>query len=232
MLEPSPRYSPTTVGGGPTTRLQLDTSLETAVDLSRKSATSDIGLKADVEADQDDSEDEAPLDLTGSKVRPSSKPAFPGMTELKAEHNMPGPQQREELLRIAELYTSGRINPPPVLHPGTQLIKSENNDALEPPPPSESACSLCGADTQSPDFRPSEHGENICGRGTIACPLCAKTFTLWNHYEAHKKCHQKLKQRQYPCQTCGKVIEFFYPPLLVIFYFRSLISASMSGYRH
>ena len=156
MLEPSPRYSPTTVGGGPTTRLQLDTSLETAVDLSRKSATSDIGLKADVEADQDDSEDEAPLDLTGSKVRPSSKPAFPGMTELKAEHNMPGPQQREELLRIAELYTSGRINPPPVLHPGTQLIKSENNDALEPPPPSESACSLCGADTQSPDFRPSE----------------------------------------------------------------------------
>ena len=63
MLEPSPRYSPTTVGGGPTTRLQLDTSLETAVDLSRKSATSDIGLKAEVEAEQDDSEDEAPLDL-------------------------------------------------------------------------------------------------------------------------------------------------------------------------
>ena len=66
MLEPSPRYSPASVGGGPTTRLQLDTSLETAVDLSRKSATSDIGLKADLEAEQDDSEDEAPLDL---KVR-------------------------------------------------------------------------------------------------------------------------------------------------------------------
>ena len=63
MLEPSPRYSPASVGGGPTTRLQLDTSLETAVDLSRKTATSDIG-----EADQDDSEDEAPLDL---KVRRS-----------------------------------------------------------------------------------------------------------------------------------------------------------------
>ena len=51
------------------------------------------------------------------------------MTELKAEHNMPGPQQREELLRIAELYTSGRINPPPVLHPGTTVIKSDNNDS-------------------------------------------------------------------------------------------------------
>jgi len=63
MLEPSPRYSPTSVGGGPTTRLQLDTSLETAVDLSRKSTTSDIGLKAEVEAEQEDSEDEAPLDL-------------------------------------------------------------------------------------------------------------------------------------------------------------------------
>ena len=71
--------------------------------------------------------------------------------------------------------------------------------------PSESACSLCGADTQSPDFKPAEHGENLCGRGTLSCPLCAKTFTLWSHYEAHKKCHQKLKQRQYPCQTCGKV---------------------------
>ena len=65
MLEPSPRYSPTTVGGGPTTRLQLDTSLETAVDLSRK--TSDIGLKAEVDAEQDDSEDEAPLDLKVDK---------------------------------------------------------------------------------------------------------------------------------------------------------------------
>ena len=65
MLEPSPRYSPTTVGGGPTTRLQLDTSLETAVDLSRK--TSDIGLKSEVDAEQDDSEDEAPLDLKVDK---------------------------------------------------------------------------------------------------------------------------------------------------------------------
>ena len=69
----------------------------------------------------------------------------------------------------------------------------------------DTACSLCGADTQSPNFRPSDHGENLCGRGTISCPLCAKTFSLWSHYEAHKKCHQKLKQRQYPCATCGKV---------------------------
>ena len=62
MLDPSPRYSPANVGGGPTTRLQIDTSLETAVDLSRKS--SDLGtLKAEMEAEQEDSEDEAPLDL-------------------------------------------------------------------------------------------------------------------------------------------------------------------------
>merc|ERR1740116_262740 len=50
-----------------------------------------------------------------------------------------------------------------------------------------------------------EHGEGVCNQRPIACPLCAKTFTLWSHYETHKKCHQKLKQRQYPCQTCGKI---------------------------
>ena len=50
-----------------------------------------------------------------------------------------------------------------------------------------------------------EHGEGVCNQRPIACPLCAKTFTLWSHYETHKKCHQKLKQRQYPCQSCGKV---------------------------
>ena len=62
-------------------------------------------------------------------MRPSLKPAFPAMTELKAEHKMPGPQQREELLRIAELYTSGAINPPPVLHPGATILKNNNHDS-------------------------------------------------------------------------------------------------------
>ena len=65
-------------------------------------------------------------------MRPKLKPAFPGMTELKAEHNMPGPQQREELIRIAELYTSGQINPPPVLHPGPSLLNSDNNASGKP----------------------------------------------------------------------------------------------------
>ena len=64
-------------------------------------------------------------------MRPNSKPAFPGMTALKAEHNMPGPQQREELLRIAELYTSGRINPPPVLPPIPPLITQASADNME-----------------------------------------------------------------------------------------------------
>ena len=64
MLEPSPRYTAGGVGGGgggTGQALQIDThhsGLETAVDLSRKSEA----VTAD-EADQEDSEDEAPLDL-------------------------------------------------------------------------------------------------------------------------------------------------------------------------
>ena len=58
MLEPTPRYPPSV--GVASSRLQIDTSsLDTAVDLSRKN---DAGHH-DVDADQDDSEDEAPLDL-------------------------------------------------------------------------------------------------------------------------------------------------------------------------
>ena len=72
--------------------------------------------------------------------------------------------------------------------------------------PMDTVCSICGADVQSPDFDGNRHGENICGQGTYSCPVCPnKTFSLWTHYDAHKKQHQKMKQRQYPCQTCGKV---------------------------
>ena len=54
MLEPTSRYP----AGVTTSRLELETSsLETAVDLSRKN-----GVDLD-SADHDDSEDEAPLDL-------------------------------------------------------------------------------------------------------------------------------------------------------------------------
>jgi len=61
MLDPASRY-PSSVGV-PTTRLQIDTSgLETAVDLSSTSRKADH----DMDAEPDDSEDEAPLDL---KVR-------------------------------------------------------------------------------------------------------------------------------------------------------------------
>ena len=57
MLEPPSRYP----AGVATSRLDLETSsLETAVDLSRKN-------DVDIDADHDDSEDEAPLDL---KVSP------------------------------------------------------------------------------------------------------------------------------------------------------------------
>ena len=51
--------------------------------------------------------------------------------------------------------------------------------------------------------------EGVCSQHPIACPLCSKTFTHWSHYETHKKCHQKLKQRQYPCQSCGKVQNYY-----------------------
>jgi uncharacterized Zn-finger protein len=222
MLEPSARYSAGGVGGGGGGAgggghaLQIDThhhsgGLETAVDLSRK-VTSEtvVGGPGDLDADQDDSEDEAPLDL---KVRPRTgscsssisvggggKPLY--LSDIqRAEQSMPNLQQRAELMRIAEAMHTTSNHPPR----GLPLPPNIRSSSQEREFPSESACSLCGADTQSPEFRPSDHGENLCGRGTISCPLCAKTFSLWSHYEAHKKCHQKLKQRQYPCQTCGKV---------------------------
>ena len=71
---------------------------------------------------------------------------------------------------------------------------------------SDTVCSICGAETQVPEFDGNKHGENICGHGTYSCAVCTKTFSLWTQYDAHKKSHQKMKQRQYPCQTCGKVI--------------------------
>ena len=247
MLEPSPRYSAGGVGGGGggagQSALQIDThhsGLDTAVDLSRKAASeTEVGGPrsgpGDLEADQDDSEDEAPLDL---KVRPrtgscnSSSSVLTGgggippglfLADIqRAEQSMPSLQQRAEILRIAEaMHTNPNAGLP--LPPNMRSSSQEReckyqcscicNDIpsmtkISPfAVPSESACSLCGADTQSPDFKPHEHGENLCGRGTLSCPLCAKTFSLWSHYEAHKKCHQKLKQRQYPCQTCGKVMQ-------------------------
>ena len=64
MLEPGTRYSAGGVGGGGGSAgqaLQIDThhsGLETAVDLSRKTEAG-----GDLDADQEDSEDDAPLDL-------------------------------------------------------------------------------------------------------------------------------------------------------------------------
>ena len=241
MLEPSPRYTAGGVGGGgggTGQALQIDThhsGLETAVDLSRKSEA----VTAD-EADQEDSEDEAPLDLkvrsklmgtlctvfnyciqllyvlcilndhgnaflqvrprTGScsssvSVGGGGKPLYLSdiqNTIQKAEQSMPNLQQRAELLRIAEAMHTGTpasgSSGPAGLPPPSNIRSSSQERELLPSSSvlsmSESACSLCGADTQSPDLRPLGHGENPCGRGTISCPWCAQTFSWWSHYEA------------------------------------------------
>ena len=107
MLEP--RYALNN-GHGTGARLIESNNLDTAVDLSRKTAAvvaaaaaaaavADNRLAHDHDHEAEDSDEEAPLDL---KVRPavSSKPAFPGFP-------LPDSKQRAELLRIAELYTSG-----------------------------------------------------------------------------------------------------------------------------
>ena len=71
MLEPSARYSAGGVGGGgggAGQTLQIDThhsGLETAVDLSRKTEATG----GDLDADQEDSEDDAPLDLKVKTAR-------------------------------------------------------------------------------------------------------------------------------------------------------------------
>ena len=106
MLEPSPRYSsPASVGGGPG-RLQIEAhTLDTAVDLSRKSSD----IKIEVEADPEDSEDEAPLDL---KVRPASSASIDSRPAYET-HGMPS------MVGIAESKL------PPSLAKGNYLL----NDA-------------------------------------------------------------------------------------------------------
>jgi hypothetical protein len=47
-----------------------------------------------------------PASASSQLSRDSSKPRFPGLAEFRADSNVPGPQQRAELLRIAELYTT------------------------------------------------------------------------------------------------------------------------------
>ena len=68
-------------------------------------------------------------------------------------------------------------------------------------------CHICGMPKS--EMAAYEHVEGACNQRPISCPLCSKTFSLWSHFESHKKCHQKLKQRQYPCQACGKVWNIF-----------------------
>ena len=163
MLEPSARYSAGGVGGGgggtSQSALQIDThhgGLETAVDLSRKATSeTEVGgsrsAPGDLEADQEDSEDEAPLDL---KVRPrtgscnSSSSVLTGgngavnqplfLSDIqRAEQSMPSLQQRAELLRIAEAMhtnnpsgTSGGLPLPPNMRSSSHERESKFKSRL------------------------------------------------------------------------------------------------------
>uniref|UniRef100_A0A0K2UH38 C2H2-type domain-containing protein n=1 Tax=Lepeophtheirus salmonis TaxID=72036 RepID=A0A0K2UH38_LEPSM len=192
MLEPSPRYSPS-VGG----LVDSHRNLDTAVDLSRKS----VPPPPDIEPDEpEDSEDEAPLDLKVRTVNMSESLSPPPVSTT--------PLQRAEFLRIAEMVSQGKNSA------SRPLLPPSNNHSLHHRGSRESSlerelasrCEYCGEESESPDFIPSDHGQGICQRGSLACSLCPKTFTQWAQLNDHKKNHhQKLKQRHYPCQSCGKV---------------------------
>ena len=106
----------------------LHVSNETAVDLSRKSYDLDQSERRSLrrrrslsEADAEDSDEEAPLDL---KVRPGNASGSRGSGEnLTGFSSLPGPQQRAELLKIAEMYTSAppaNLTPLPISRDNSQ----------------------------------------------------------------------------------------------------------------
>merc|ERR1712106_694273 len=121
-------------------------------------------------------------------------PVFPGF----ARQSSPSPARSDRsetsvLVRLPGLYSPGSL-------PRDWSTERSEADRDEFP---RDGCHMCGMPRA--EMAQHEHGEGVCNQRPIACPLCAKTFTLWSHYETHKKCHQKLKQRQYPCQSCGKI---------------------------
>ena len=192
-------------------------ALDAAVDLSIKSEEAWRPRSSDnMEAeDGEDSDDDAPLDMS---VTSRLTPVFPG---FQRDHSPASVRSGSPLFyRLPGMYSPG---------PGSQGTRDVSADRSEADKGNDGrlechewhmvtwlvsddfprdGCQFCGV--SGPGFSPAEHGEGVCKLlQPLSCPLCSKTFTIWSHYEAHKKCHQKLKQRQYPCQTCGKVMFYW-----------------------
>ena len=206
MMEPGVRYLPGPLQLPP----QPHVTLEAAVDLTKKSESWRDSEPRELEADRtedDGSDSDTPLDMSVTATRLSSSPVFPGFQRMDREVS-PARSDRSDtgLLMRPFLYSPGAH------HRDRSADRSDlDKGCFEEANILRVKCSNDGIFSdeynrdrlQRSDISGFEHGE--VSDGPIACPLCTKTFTLWSHYEAHKKCHQKLKQRQYPCQTCGKV---------------------------
>jgi len=184
MLEPGVRYLPHVPLQAP---LPSHISLEAAVDLSKKSE--DWGSRSTMEIDDhDDSDSDTPLDMSVTASRLT--PVFPGFSrDLSPARS----DRSDQFVRSHGFYS-------PVPHARDWSTERSEADKDEFPM---DGCHLCGMPRS--EMAAHDHVDGACNQRTISCALCAKTFTLWSHYEAHKKCHQKLKQRQYPCQSCGKI---------------------------
>lgn len=203
MIEPGVRYLPTAPSP-----LATHMALEAAVDLSKKASEDSWHIphredNMEVE-DGEESDDDVPLDMSvTSRLTPTFPhdfshhrltPIFPGFHRNVS----PAPSDRSDMfIRLPGMYSPS---------PGSQGTRDQSADRSEADKDEygRDACQFCGC--AGVMFNPGEHGEGVCKLlQPLSCPLCSKSFTIWSHYEAHKKCHQKLKQRQYPCQTCGKI---------------------------
>ena len=208
MIEPGVRYLPMV----PIPSQSV--SLEAAVDLTKKSDHWKALSHHDTEdGDDGGSDSDTPLDMSVTATIPHHlSPVFPGFQRPDRDLSPARSDRSDFMLRLPGLYSPGSARERSADRSDLDKGKSDwclpvwvsltfniNLDEF-----TRDACHICGMPRS--EMSAYQHGEGVCNQRPIGCPLCSKTFTLWSHYETHKKCHQKLKQRQYPCQSCGKVI--------------------------
>jgi len=188
MIEPGVRYLPMV----PIPSQSV--SLEAAVDLTKKSDHWKALSHHDTEdGDDGGSDSDTPLDMSVTATIPHHlSPVFPGFQRPDRDLSPARSDRSDFMLRLPGLYS-----------PGSARERSADRSDLDKDEFTRDACHICGMPRS--EMSAYQHGEGVCNQRPIGCPLCSKTFTLWSHYETHKKCHQKLKQRQYPCQSCGKI---------------------------